>query len=132
MSAIQISIRKAGAARAVSRRDNPIASGDQVTITAAHDAASVLCFSADAAGLLSAASRVELAGGASVSYTVGSPEAREYVILVQAHGWPVPSEVPAGKSSDSAKLVFRDASGKDFPGPDDPPLNSGDGSNTGG
>jgi hypothetical protein len=132
MSAIQISLRKAGAARAINRRESPIAAGDQVTITAAHDAASILCFSADAAGLLSASNRVELAGGASVSYTVGSPAALEYVILVQAHGWPVPSEVPAGKSSDSAKLVLRDASGKDFPGPDDPPVNSGDGTGTGG
>jgi len=131
MSAIQISIRKAGAARAVSSRENPVASGDQITITAARHAASVLCLGAETAKLLSAPSNVELAGGASVSYTAGSTADQEYVILLQAHGWPVPPNIPAGKTGSPAKLVFRDASGKDFPGPDDPPVNSGDGSGTG-
>lgn len=129
MSDIQVSIRKAGAGRAVSPGQNPLSAGDKITFTAAHDAASILCFSSDTAALLSAASQVDLAGGASVSFTVGAPQPVEYIAVVQAHGWPAPSSVPAGHSSGSPKLILRDAGGKDFPDPPDPPVSTGNDGN---
>ena len=129
MSDIQVSIRKAGAGRAVSPGQSALASGDKLTFTAAHDAASILCFSAETAALLSAKSQLDLAGGASISFTVGTAQPKEYIAIVQAHGWPAPSSVPAGKSSASARLTLRDAGGKDFPDPPDPPVNTGNDGN---
>jgi hypothetical protein len=125
MNDIQVSIRKAGAGRAVSPGQSALAAGDKITFTAAHDAASILCFSSDTAALLSAAGHVDLAGGASVSFTVGTPQPLDYIAVVQAHGWPVPPSIPAGHSSQTPRLILRDAGGKDFPDPPDPPVNTG-------
>jgi hypothetical protein len=124
MKTYQIEIHRAADGRKTVPEDIEMASGDQITITADHDAASILCFGADTAAVLlpTPSMHVELAGGASVTYTVGTVDPLKYIVMVQSHGWPAPTVIRAATAGPSPSLHFRYADGKDFPGPSDPPF----------
>lgn len=118
----EIQIHKAGPNRIPSITLAPLAEGDTITFVAGPDADSLLCFSAATLGVLTPtpeADHVELAGGASASFTVGKVDALNYAVVLQAKGWPVPASIHDGDSTGQPTLVLKKADGADFPDPQD-------------
>jgi hypothetical protein len=110
-----ISIRKAGASRVADSASTSFAPGDAVTFTAADNAETLLCFSAEAAAALSPASNpLTLAGGESITFAVGATAVGACLVELQTPGFPAPLSKSAGPM-----LVVRSAGGRDFPDPPD-------------
>jgi len=119
-----ISIHSAGASRKVSLSEVPIQAGDELVFTAETNAASILCFGPETAEIIShgpSASNLDIAGGTSLTLSIGALAAGGHTILIQAHGWPCPTKIPFTPGG-VAKIEIRPVKPADFPGPDDIPV----------
>ena len=93
----------------------PVVSGDTVTFTAEANAPSILCMSPQTAGIFSS---FNLPAGASLTVTLGAVPNGNYCVVVQASGWPCPTELDCPAGGSEAVLLIRGADGS-FPGPGD-------------
>ncbi len=122
MASTVVTIRRDLGCRVPSPTELAIAAGDSVTFSAESGAATTIQFTAEAAALLSVAgTSVNLAGGASVTFTVGQPEPRAYCVQVLPAG--LPPQTIACESSATAVLRVLPGCDPDFNGPDVPPPN---------
>jgi hypothetical protein len=118
MAQYNITIHAAGPMRKADVSEIQIQTGDTLSITAQAGAATILCLGGGTAALTGSASTIELAAGATVTLTLGAVSPGSYCIVLQAHGWPVPTNIDCGVAA-STTLTIRSAAKSDFPGPDD-------------
>lgn len=122
MAIHKIDIHKAGPGRIPSPTQAELAPGDTITFVAGKGADSVLCFEAQTLSILTpapATANVELAAEASLSFAVGAVTPGNYCVVLQAQGWPPPTNIPVGVAGPTAVLKLKKADGVDFPDPPD-------------
>ena len=122
MAIHKIDISKAGPSRIPLPVQAELAAGDTITFVAGKGADSVLCFEAHTLSILTprpATANVDLSGGASLSFQVGAVTPGNYCVVLQAHGWPPPTNIDPGVGGATALLKLKKADGHDFPDPPD-------------
>ena len=120
-----IAIHKAGPERIPEPAQVALVAGDTVTFVTSPGADSILCFEAHTLAVLTpppATATLEVAGGTSTSFEIGPVESRDYVIVLQAPGWPIPTDIDGGSTGGAATLKLKKADGTDYT---DPPASGG-------
>ena len=114
MATIDVVLHVEMGLRVPSAANVPVVAGNSVKFSAGDGAASALFFSPATVSILSPKpeSRVDLAAGASVTYTFTSAGSDSYGVVVQAPENPPPPSFDFGASS---SLAIQPGGGGDFP-----------------
>jgi hypothetical protein len=123
MTATEVVLRDEMGLRVPSVSKVTVTQGSQVTFKAADGADSALYFSPATAAILSPkpGTRVDLAAGKSVTYTISSAGAGSYGVIAEAPKDPAPTRFDFGAATNRPVLAIKAGKGTDFPVPGNQP-----------